>query len=261
MTSMNLDQILSRLESLESLALIPRVSSTNALGRRVVHECIENDVALPRAMIVAREQYAGEGRASRSWSSPAGKGIYTTTLVMREPHEISLIPLETANFVVRFLKETYGIRAGVKWPNDILVDNRKIAGILIEARNHDGQVYIAIGIGINVLNSEAVPATAISIEELKQEPPVDLDEATTAFVEAFDKELKLRPAHESTIDDWNRSSVHQRGDRISCNVGGRIVQGTWIGIDDNGCVLLRSGDETVRISAGDLILQEPAPAE
>ncbi|HVT03874.1 MAG TPA: biotin--[acetyl-CoA-carboxylase] ligase [Thermoanaerobaculia bacterium] len=258
MTAIDLDQIASRLESLESLALISRVASTNAVARRVVHECIENDIALPKAMVIAREQYAGEGRASRTWSSPAGKGIYATTLVSREPQETTLIPLEVANFVVRFLQSTYGIRARVKWPNDILVDGRKIAGVLIEARTHESQVYLVIGIGINVLPSVDVPTTAVSIADLQRERPVDLDDATTAFIEAFDHELKIRPSRELTIDEWTRNSVHQRGDRISCNVGGRMVQGTWNGIDDDGRVVLRNGDETILIAAGDLILHEPA---
>jgi len=260
MTAIDLNGLVTRLEFLESLAIIPRVSSTNAVGRRVVHECIENEIPLPRAMVIARAQYAGEGRADRTWESPAGKGIYTTTLLMREPEQIALLPLEIGNFVVRFLHETYAVRARVKWPNDVLVDGRKIAGILIEARMHEGQVYLVIGIGINVLASEVVPPTAISIADLQRERSVNLDDATTAFIEAFDRDICLPLSRESVIAEWTRNMVHERGDKISCNVGGTMVSGTWSGIDEDGCVLLRNGEEVIRIAAGDLILSQPADA-
>ena len=76
-------EIVTRLQAIESLAIIPRVASTNLIARRIVNECIENELSLPQAMIIAREQLAGRGRNQRSWSSPPGKGIYATTLVTR----------------------------------------------------------------------------------------------------------------------------------------------------------------------------------
>ncbi len=91
--------IVERLRRIESLAIIPRVSSTNLVARRVVNECIENELSLPQAIIIAREQFAGRGRNQRTWSSPAGKGIYATTLLTVSTAELPLIPLEMANIV------------------------------------------------------------------------------------------------------------------------------------------------------------------
>src|SRR5712671_12234 len=84
-TMMDLDtrRLVARMRTLESLALIPRVASTNLVARRIVTECIENELSLPQAMIVAGEQFAGMGRNGRQWSSPAGKGIYATALLTR----------------------------------------------------------------------------------------------------------------------------------------------------------------------------------
>src|SRR5438128_5452488 len=151
--------IVDRLTTIESLALIPRVASTNLVAHRIVNECIENELSLPQAMIIAGEQFAGRGRNDRSWSSPAGKGIYATTLVTRPARELQLIPLAMANIVATSLRSAYGIAARIKWPNDVLAGGKKIAGILIEARMQEDRVYLLIGTGVNVepVKDEARP--------------------------------------------------------------------------------------------------------
>ena len=126
-------RMVDRLKTIESLAVIPRVASTNLIARRIVAECIENELSLPQAMIIAEEQFAGIGRNARSWSSPAGKGIYATILLTRPTADVGLIPLLIANIVVTYLRDVFSIDAQIKWPNDILVNGKKIAGILIES--------------------------------------------------------------------------------------------------------------------------------
>jgi len=148
--SISTREIVERLRTLESFAVIPRVASTNLIARRIVSECIENELSLPQAVIVAGEQFAGRGRNQRTWSSPAGKGIYATVLLTRTTAELSTMPLRIANIVASFLRETYGIDARVKWPNDILVQGRKMSGILIEARVQEERAFLIIGIGINL---------------------------------------------------------------------------------------------------------------
>ena len=120
-------------------------------------------------MIIAEEQFAGMGRNSRSWSSPAGKGIYATTLLTRPTAELPLVPLTVANIVATYLRDVFSIDARIKWPNDILVDGRKIAGILIEARIQDDRTFLVIGVGINVdpIRDEARP-NAIAIREVSK---------------------------------------------------------------------------------------------
>src|SRR4051795_2926852 len=147
---MDTRRIVDRLTTIESLAVIPRVASTNLVARRIVNECIDNELSLPQAMIVAGEQFAGRGRNQRTWSSPAGKGIYATTLFGCRVHELPLVPLEMANIVASYLREVFAIDARVKWPNDILANGRKIAGILIEGRVQEERAYLLIGTGVNV---------------------------------------------------------------------------------------------------------------
>ncbi|HEV7240475.1 MAG TPA: biotin--[acetyl-CoA-carboxylase] ligase [Thermoanaerobaculia bacterium] len=247
--------LVRRLKVIESLAVIPRVASTNLIARRIVTECIENELSLPQAMIIAGEQFAGRGRNDRSWSSPAGKGIYATTLLSRPAHELPLVPLAMANIVATYLRETFAIDARIKWPNDVLVGGRKIAGILIEARVQDERVYLLVGTGVNVepVNDDARP-NAVAIREVSPREFTGIETATTAFVEHVDEQLSHPFDHDQVLAQWRELSVHKPGDRIHCVLGERIIDGTWSGIDEQGRAVLNSAAGTIAVSAGDLLL-------
>ena len=247
--------IVDRLTTIESLAVVPRLASTNLVARRIVNECIENELSLPNAIIVAGEQFAGRGRNARQWSSPPGKGIYATTLLARPARQLPLIPLEMANIVASFLREVFAIDARIKWPNDILVGGRKIAGILIEARMNEERAFMLIGTGINVepvADDDRPNATAIS--EASPRDFRGIDAATEAFIEHLDRRLGQPVSREEVLDEWRRYAIHKHGDRIQSVIGERTVSGTWAGIDEHGRALLRDGDETIAVSAGDLIV-------
>jgi BirA family transcriptional regulator, biotin operon repressor / biotin---[acetyl-CoA-carboxylase] ligase len=245
-----------RLTTIESIAWMPRVTSTNTLARLVAKECAENENPMPRAMIIAGEQTGGRGRGSRSWVSPAGKGVWTTTLHTIPSRGLSVFPLRVATIVASFLRETFGVHARIKWPNDILVDGKKIAGILIEARNQNDESWVMIGVGINVFPDDALPDTALTLAEAAARAHVDLGVATTAFVEDFDRELGRELDPPQVIDAWRTLAAHARGDRVSCNLSDRLVEGTWLDIDDAGRALIRRGEETIVVSAGDVMTIE-----
>jgi len=245
--------LVSRLSVIESLAFVQRVASTNLIARRIVAECIENELSLPQAMIIAEEQYAGRGRNQRQWSSPAGKGIYATTMITRPTSQLPLVPLAMANIVAGYLRDVFGIDARIKWPNDVLALGKKIAGILIEARIQDERAFLIIGTGVNV---EPVPdaPNAIAISEASPRAFTGIDDATIAFIEHLDARLAHPFEHDDVIEEWRRLSVHKPGDRITCVIGERTLTGTWNGIDEQGRALLRNGGETIAVSAGELIL-------
>ena len=248
-------RIVEHLKTIESLAVIPRVASTNLIARRIVAECIENELSLPQAMIIAEEQFAGMGRNSRSWSSPAGKGIYATILLTRPTADVPLIPLAVANIVATYLRDVFSIDAGIKWPNDILVDGRKIAGILIEARVQDDRTFLVIGVGINVdpIRDEARP-NAIAIREVSKRAFGGIAQAIEAFIEHVDERVSRPFDREAVLAEWRALSVHKAGDRIASVVGERTITGTWVGIDDQGRALVRDGGELMTISAGDIVM-------
>ncbi|HEX2122296.1 MAG TPA: biotin--[acetyl-CoA-carboxylase] ligase [Thermoanaerobaculia bacterium] len=255
MIQLDTRSIVPRLRALESLAIIPRVASTNLIARRVVAECIENELSLPQAMIIAGEQFAGRGRNERQWSSPPGKGIYATTLLTCTAQELALVPLAMANIVATFLRETFGIDAGIKWPNDILVGGRKIAGILIEARMQEQRAYLLIGTGVNVepVQDDARP-NAASIAELSSRNFRGISDATLAFIEHVDERLARPLDRDEVLREWRSLAVHKPGDRIQCALADRTVSGTWVGIDEHGRAVLSSADGPVTVSAGDLVL-------
>jgi BirA family biotin operon repressor/biotin-[acetyl-CoA-carboxylase] ligase len=248
-------RIVDHLKTIESLAVIPRVASTNLIARRIVAECIENELSLPQAMIIAEEQFAGVGRNARSWSSPAGKGIYATILLTRPAPEVPLMPLAVANIVVTYLRDVFAIDARIKWPNDILVGGKKIAGILIESRMQDDRAFLVIGVGINVepIRDDARP-NAVSIGEVSKRDFAGINHAIEAFIEHLDARVSKPFDRESVLAEWRALSVHKQGDRISSVVGDRTISGTWVGIDDHGRALVRNGDEVMTISAGDLMM-------
>ena len=251
---LNLVEIANRLKSIESLAYMPRVTSTNVLGRRVIQECIENEIPLPKAIILASEQSGGLGRIQRRWHSPAGQGIYSTTLYTCTPEQLKFLPLRVAVIVAGFLREVYAVDARIKWPNDLLVNGNKIAGILLEARLHEDAVYTLVGVGINVLRTEDLPNASTSVSQVSHRDSIDIESATVAFIEHLDEALSREAGAEETIEQWNELTVHRSGDSISCVIGDQTVTGTWAGIDESGRALLRQGEKTLPIAAGDLIL-------
>jgi BirA family transcriptional regulator, biotin operon repressor / biotin---[acetyl-CoA-carboxylase] ligase len=247
--------LVPRLKAIESLAIIPRVASTNLIGRQIMNECIENELALPQAMIIAGEQSAGRGRNERSWSSPAGKGIYASMLITRPARELALVPLAMANIIASYLRETFAIDARIKWPNDVLVGTKKIAGILIEARVQDERAFLLIGTGINVepFHDDGRP-NAIAISEASARPFNGIEVATLAFIEHVDEQLSHPLEHDAVLEQWRALAIHQPGDRIHCVIGEKTVTGTWVRIDEDGRAVLNTSEGPLSVSAGDLIL-------
>ena len=251
--------LVDRLHRLESVAIIPRVTSTNLVARRILDECLDNELSLPQAIIIAGEQFAGRGRNERTWSSPAGKGIYATVLVTRPASELPLFPLEIASAVATYLRDTFAVDARIKWPNDILANGRKIAGLLIEARVQADRVHMLVGIGVNLepFESDTRP-NATSVRELGGAKYAGIDDAVTKFVEHLDQRLNTKPTR--VLDEWRELSVHKAGDRIASVIGDRTIEGTWSGIDEHGRALIQSGGETIAVSAGDIVLTTTPPA-
>ncbi|HEY2094132.1 MAG TPA: biotin--[acetyl-CoA-carboxylase] ligase [Thermoanaerobaculia bacterium] len=243
----------AELKAIESIAVMTRVSSTNTVAQRIVAECVANDLSLPQAMIIAGEQFAGRGRNQRTWSSPAGKGIYATTMLTRSARDLALIPLEMANIIASFLRERFGIDARVKWPNDVVANGRKIAGILIEARVQEDRAFLIIGTGVNVepVSDDDRP-NATSIHELAPDRFHGIEEATLAFIEHVDTHFARPLARERVLGDWRSMTVHTPGDRITSIINDRRIQGTWSGIDDEGRALIDDGSVVIAISAGEV---------
>ena len=238
--------------AIESIALLGSVSSTNDLARQIIAACVDNEIAIPPSMLIAREQRSGRGRGSNSWLSPADAGIYATTIVRRDKDKIGLMPLESANLIASFITETYGLATAIKWPNDVLIEGRKVAGILIEARFSDGTAFVAVGTGVNILKAGPMYATAVSVEEALGTAP-SVDDAVRAFVRKVDQSLATPPSAEETLSLWRARTVHRRGEKVNVMVGSQRIDAEWIDIDDEGRASVLTRDGIRQIAAGELI--------
>jgi BirA family biotin operon repressor/biotin-[acetyl-CoA-carboxylase] ligase len=191
-------------------------------------------------LVTAGEQTAGRGRQGRTWSAPPGRALLCS-LLLRDYDP--LLPLRAGLAVA----DLAGDAARVKWPNDVLLDGRKLAGILVEARPQDG--WAVLGIGVNV---------AIDVAEL---PPDVRDRAATLGRAPGELDAAL---HE-LLDHLAVRLAEPRGAALAAlrardALLGRPVRwaggsGTGAGIDDAGALLVRGDDGTVRsLDAGEVHL-------
>ena len=232
----------------ENLVLLPVVDSTNRIAREIVKEYETEEQALPPLLILALEQSGGRGRQGRSWTSPAGKGVYATrVLTVQEPTVLQTLPLLVGIGLCRALAP---LPCRLKWPNDLLVAGKKIGGILIEAMIHaEGESRALIGFGVNVGQEPGeMPETATSVHLLGGTG--SLEDVTWKLIEGLERELEHLGDLAYAAAAYRELSVHRSGDRIVCRVGEETVEGAFVEIDDQGRLVLDNG---TRLSSGEVI--------
>jgi BirA family biotin operon repressor/biotin-[acetyl-CoA-carboxylase] ligase len=242
----------------ENLVVLERVASTNLLARAVIADYDRECQALPTALFFAFEQTAGRGRLGRSWSSPPGQGVYASrTLSVAEPERLLTLPLLVGVGLCRALDAYLPEPCRLKWPNDLLASGKKIGGILIETLIRPGDCALAVvGFGVNRSQTAAeLPherATSILLEAGREVP---LAQLTWDLVAAVERELPHLGDAAYAVQAYRERSVHRPGDRLTCQVGGERVTGTFRGFDPNGMLLLEVEDTgaELRLSAGEVI--------
>lgn len=232
----------------ENLVLLPVVDSTNRIAREIVQEYETEEQPLPPLLILALEQSGGRGRLGRTWTSPAGKGVYATrVLTVPDAGVLQTLPLLVGIGLCRALAP---LPCRLKWPNDLLVEGKKIGGILIEAMVHtEGESRALIGFGVNVGQMpEEMPETATSVHQLGGTG--SLEDVTWKLVEGLERELEHLGDLAYAAAAYRELSVHRSGDRIVCRVGEETVEGAFVEIDDQGRLVLDNGQ---RLSSGEVI--------
>ncbi len=205
--------------------------------------------------IVANEQTAGRGRQGRSWTSRIGDGAYFSTIFRPriEPRYYTLIPLVAAIAVHDALKKGWRIASDIKWPNDVLVNEKKIAGVLSEMIETPTGHAIILGIGINLRDADPeLNATSIAAES---QIVVGRDEVVAAVHEQVAKHYKsLTDAPSRIIEEWSRRSSYFSGKDVNVDIGnGEHYTGTTCGLEENGALRVRLSNGSVRIvQAGDV---------
>ena len=217
-------------------------------------------------VVIADEQTGGRGRFDRKWISPPGVNLYCSVILKPDfvSGDVQLVTLAAAVAVASAIRDNAGINAEIKWPNDILVNNRKVCGILVEMRSGGGRPSLLIvGIGVNVnMHMDAFDddfkglATSLKIEKGHSLDRRSLFNGILSRFEGVYKIL-LNGDKAAVIKEWYRLNC-TIGKRVSIRDQNRIITGMADGINERGELLVRlsSGDiETV--SAGDVtILKE-----
>jgi BirA family biotin operon repressor/biotin-[acetyl-CoA-carboxylase] ligase len=205
-----------------------------------------------RTVVVADSQGAGRGRRGRVWQDVPGTSLLVSVLVRPAlaPARLPTLSLATAVAVARTLRRVAHVEATLKWPNDVRVGERKIAGILLESRL-GGAPLVVVGIGINVLQQRFPPpldrqATSLLLATQRRVPRETLLEA---LLEEFD-------AWRTRLEGEGAAAVRAEWLRLADTIG-RVVtvgghQGVAIDLDPDGALLVRDGARIHRIVADEL---------
>jgi BirA family transcriptional regulator, biotin operon repressor / biotin---[acetyl-CoA-carboxylase] ligase len=191
-------------------------------------------------LVTAGEQTAGRGRQGRTWSAPPGRALLCS-IVLRELEP--LLPLQAA-LAVADVATGAGLDPQIKWPNDVLIDGRKLAGILVEGRPQEG--WAVLGIGINVaVRPEDLPEELRDTAATLGQEPAAVEEALAALLAALERRMGQAP--EATLADY-RALDALAGREIRWSGG----EGVAAGIADDGNLLVRTPGGVVAVGAGEV---------
>ncbi len=233
-----------------SLVVLRAVGSTNDLARRIVGEYVDDGARQPRAVVVALSQTAGRGRAGRRWESPAGAGLYCSMLRALPADRLPVVPLALAVALRDALAAFLPQPPQLKWPNDLLTPEGKIAGILVEAVRRGSEVHGIVGVGINLTRGEGQPPTAAALGGGELEPT--LDAVAQRVIEACWRALDPGLSAAATIERWSSAAVHQTGDLLSVVDAGVSLQGRYLGLHGDGRLVLERDGQQVLVASGDV---------
>jgi len=216
--------------------------------------------------VIAEEQTAGRGRLNRTWQSPPGCNLYLS-LVLRpgvEPAEAPQITMLAGVAVAKVLDRRCPGAVGIKWPNDVMIRDRKVCGILTELRLSGGgisSVIVGIGINVNIRREELDPAFRDAATSLLEETGAESDRTVLAadLLEELEilYDLWIRDGFEAVRPHWLPYSI-LTGKRIRVAFQDEVEEGTAVGLDADGALLLEEpGGVRKRVLAGDAtILKE-----
>ena len=209
--------------------------------------------------VVAELQTAGRGRQGRTWTAPPGRALTLSVLARLEQARMELLPLALAVAVCEACERVAPVTCAVKWPNDIWIDGRKVAGILIEARPQEGWAVLGIGLNVDTTEEELAAelretATSLRIATggpVGREAPLDaLFERLAHWLEELQRPALVTAAFRE------RDALY--GQRIAWTQDSRRLSGEARGIDDDGALIVFTGDdEPHRLDAGEVHLERP----
>jgi BirA family transcriptional regulator, biotin operon repressor / biotin---[acetyl-CoA-carboxylase] ligase len=221
------------------------LDSTNDLARELAAG------GAPQGTVVtAEEQVAGRGRQGRSWTAPAGRALLYSAIVRPLEQRHLVLPLAAPLAVAEAAEEVADVSCAIKWPNDVWIEGRKCAGVLIEARPQDG--WAVIGVGLNVaIEPDEFP------EELRETATsLDADATVDAALEALNDSLtRWTRADPQEVLAAFRERDALRGQEVSWADGSGVANG----VDERGNLIVETLDgERLALGAGEIHLGPPS---
>lgn len=239
----------------QNIHYVEEIDSTNVEVKRQAANGADHGL-----LVIAEQQTMGKGRRGRSWNSPKGTGIWMSLLLkpgQLRPENASMLTLVTALSVADAIREVTGLEAWIKWPNDIVVNGKKVCGILTEMSSEANRIhYIVIGIGINV-NTKEFPeeiseiATSLLIEKgtaasrslLAAKVMEQLEANYELFLQSGDLAYLLKPYNEKLINCNKQVKVVGSNEEIT---------GTAKGINEKGELLVQIEDRLLEVCSGEV---------
>jgi len=242
--------------AVENVVVHQTIDSTHAWALRLIEQVEAEEIVLPRTMVIAGKQDHGSGRAGRSWESPPG-GLYLSWIAANiDPEIIAQLPMIAAAAVHRAISRLGIDTLEIKWPNDLLVGGRKLAGLLVHCR-HGATTWVTVGIGINIDRAPAIrdpsATRATSVADLVSDG--DFLQWAETIIKIVAEELNTGVTKpDDHIARWRKHLHHRSGDEMVVRGGdGSQIRGLFAGLTDEGHLRLDVDGDVRVISSGDVV--------
>lgn len=222
------------------------------------------------AIIIATSQSAGRGRSGNVWLSPANAGLYLSFIVKPklEIANLPVITLVTGVAVVRAIQDCLGIKVGLKWVNDLIVEGKKVGGILAEYVSTQTDPYLVIGLGLNLYKeTEKLPVDLEDkigflqshIGDYKNDADkvsIDRNELIAFIANELENVLDAMPSELSfLLDQWRAHSI-TLGEEIFVQKGNEQISGQALDITNNGELILKTNTGKIVLTAGEVSIRK-----
>ena len=262
--ALHADDLLARLGKIKvigrDIQVFEETTSTNDVAEKLARDGVKEGF-----VVFAESQTKGSGRLGRKWISPTHKGLWFSVLLRPDlrPQEATQLTVASATALRRAIESETGLKPEIKWPNDILIGGKKVAGILTElSAELDRVKHVILGIGIDVnLDAGEFPAelkkmaTSLKIESGEI---ISRSELATAILREldFDYSRICGGKFSQVADEWEEHCA-TIGRNVTVHIGERKIRGRAESLDDNGALLLRSEHGRLeRIMGGDVVLEK-----
>ena len=232
--------------------------STNDVAARLAESGADEGT-----IVVAAGQTAGRGRHGRVWFSPPGAGLYVSVIVRpvsdesNDENPAALLTLASGVAIAEAVRAVTGLPAEIKWPNDVLIGGRKLAGILAEAAVQAGRLqFVVVGFGVNLQPAAYPPELAPRVTSIEAETfrPADRAVLVAEILAAMSERCAdLRAGRfDAILSAWRRLAPSLPGARVEWESPAGVVRGRAEDIDRHGALLVRVDGKLERIVAGEV---------